>query len=133
MLFVVVALSCYFFFSIYVDHRDLHVLTHSCPPLRASELLLGRRRDLQAAARPAQLRHRPAGHLVGDLEAGAVMGQQGLGDEDAETHVLVLAAAACPRACRIIGLADAAENREDRKSTRLNSSHSCASRMPSSA
>src|SRR3546814_8397831 len=40
------------------------------------------------------------------------MGQQGLGDEDAETHVLVLAAAACPRACRIIGLADAAENRD---------------------
>src|SRR3546814_11510365 len=100
----------FFFFSSRRRHTRCALVTgvQTC----ALPILLGRRRDLQAAARPAQLRHRPAGHLVGELEAGAVMGQQGLGDEDAEPHVLVLAAAACPRSCRLIGLANAAENRD---------------------
>src|SRR3546814_19428038 len=28
-----------FFFQLYVDHRDLHVLTHSCPTRRSSDLI----------------------------------------------------------------------------------------------
>src|SRR3546814_8555041 len=72
-------------------------------------LLLGAG-DLQAAARPADLDHCPAGHLIGELQAGAVMRQQSAGDKDAEAHVLILAAAARPGASRIIGLAETAEN-----------------------
>src|SRR3546814_12974647 len=66
--------------------------------------------DLQAAARPADLDHCPAGHLIGELQAGAVMRQRSAGDKDAEAHVLILAAAARPGASRIIGLAETAEN-----------------------
>src|SRR3546814_13557409 len=74
-------------------------------------LLLGAG-DLQAAARPADLDHCPAGHLIGELQAGAVMRQQSAGDKDAEAHVLILAAAARPGARRIIGLAEPAAHSE---------------------
>src|SRR3546814_5557069 len=33
-------MSCLFFFERYGDHRDLHVLTHSCPTRRSSDLLI---------------------------------------------------------------------------------------------
>src|SRR3546814_1727396 len=71
----------YFFFQGYGDHRDLHVLTHSFPTRRSSDLdgrpalrrqLDGEQRpalrtlDQQARARPLAARQRQAGGYVID-------------------------------------------------------------------
>src|SRR3546814_16884466 len=85
----------------YGDHRDLHVLTHSCPTRRSADLSVeeifhegGRvaAKPLKRGASLAVIRNPFAGRYVQEI-TGFI----------------------------------------DRKSTRLNSSHECASRMPSSA
>src|SRR3546814_7985134 len=44
-----------FFFEVYCDHRDRHVLTHSCPTRRSSDLACAtdgsRRRSIPSSAR----------------------------------------------------------------------------------
>src|SRR3546814_17874995 len=56
-----------FFFEGYGDHRDLHVLTHSCPTRRSSDLCLGH--AARRPCRPYRLRmadppfHRSRGEL----------------------------------------------------------------------
>src|SRR3546814_8552972 len=44
------ALLCLFFFKCYVDHRDLHVLTHSFPTRRSSDLSSAGRSRTSAAS-----------------------------------------------------------------------------------
>src|SRR3546814_3252422 len=92
--------ACLFAFNVDGYHVDLHVLTHSFPTRRSSDLSgwLALRIDTFAALLfvhgDEQLRLAPPALQVNQA------GQQ--------------------------------EGRRDRKSTRLNSSHKCASRMPSS-
>src|SRR3546814_18452119 len=81
-----------FFFELYVDHRDLHLLTHSFPTRRSSDLLLDQERDPLAA-----------GHKrVGDIRRQRDIPKTGARDGH-----------------RVVG----GQRTEDRKSTRLNSSH----------
>src|SRR3546814_18711235 len=90
------SISC--FFLLFGDHLDLHVLTHSFPTPRSSDL---------GKLSP---HHRRFTH-------GGQRGQCADGK---------------PALRRILDAAQIAQAFEDRKSTRLNSSHYCASRMPSS-
>src|SRR3546814_2979772 len=56
-----------FFFSWYGDHRDLHVLTHSFPTRRSSDLCRdpdGRQAHRRSAARADTLGADPREHLV---------------------------------------------------------------------
>src|SRR3546814_20391995 len=96
-----------FFFYLYGDHRDLHVLTPSFPTLRSSDLRLQQLGDSQ--------RLRVALALDEDAAVGAM----------ASPVRRVSCAWAAPAETTMTSL--------DRKSTRLNSSHKCATRMPSSA
>src|SRR3546814_20432888 len=51
----------FFFFYGYVDHRDLHVLTHSFPTRRSSDLEIGgRAQSMLPAGAAARLMRRPA-------------------------------------------------------------------------
>src|SRR3546814_11544434 len=43
--FMICYISIIFFFYGYVDHRDLHVLTHSFPTRRSSDLMVGEEVD----------------------------------------------------------------------------------------
>src|SRR3546814_20630811 len=113
-----------FFFKGYVAHRDLHVLTHSSPTRRSSDLL-----------EKAQLDERRRQRLAGP---GAIS-QQEMSDAQTATRV---AQAAVSQARSRIAAAEAARTAaggarranqalfddatietKDRKSTRLNSSH----------
>src|SRR3546814_20626299 len=49
------AFSLFFFFSCYGDHRDLHVLTHSFPTRRSSDLKFGIDDGLPGAAAGAKI------------------------------------------------------------------------------
>src|SRR3546814_15729238 len=98
-------MSYYFFCSGYGDHRDLHVLTHSFPTRRSSDLAGGF--DPVGNPRIAMREHDRARTIGRD--PGAVL---------VDVNVVV---------------AIVQRLHPDRKSTRLNSSHYCASRMPSSA
>src|SRR3546814_9081404 len=117
-------------------HRDLHVLTHSFPPRRSSDL---RQRRLRLAARSR-------------LSEGGGRGRAFL--SEGRKRLFRNGDGSAPRADRhavrrnarpaeggrfersrkgwglalLVGICAG-----DRKSTRLNSSHSCASRMPSLA
>src|SRR3546814_13581214 len=83
----------FFLFKLYGDHRDLHVLTHSFPTRRSSDLLLGE----------IALTH----------EVQADYGQA----ERQLNQALALLGAQYPETVALNGA------RADRKSTRLNSSH----------
>src|SRR3546814_16098034 len=102
-------LASVFFFSLYCDPRDLHVLTHSFPTRRSSGLFGVPFHDFAGSV---------VVHAVGGwLAFGAVIL---LGRRDGRY-----------RDGRLVAFAPS--NIQDRKSTRLNSSHKCASRMPASA
>src|SRR3546814_20842512 len=102
----------FFFFYLYGVRRELLGLTHSCPARLSSD------------------RHRGAGRLASLLVQRVVVERLQLrqiallGDDQ---HLLL------GRAVRGIDVRLRRQPLTDRKSTRLNSSHSCASRMPSSA
>src|SRR3546814_11770332 len=90
------------------DQRDLHVLTHAFPTLRSADLPTG---DL------ARVDH--DGHLYFIARRGDMI-------KSKAANVSRLEVEAALRGLPGVEL-------PDRKSTRLNSSHSCASRLPSSA
>src|SRR3546814_13046003 len=95
--------SIYFFFSVYGDHRDLHVLTHSFPTRRSSDLHgpVGERPGPTAAL--ADFAGDPAEMMQAAPHADRDQGrQQGKGQIDGRGNP------------HLAG---------DRKSTRLNSSH----------
>src|SRR3546814_16964997 len=96
-----------FFFEVYGDHRDLHVLTHSFPTRRSSDLLrrnplpeFARRHAGGTAERVAETRWRRKAERIRHRLDALVAQQHVLGVID-------------PRV----------RNVADRKSTRLNSSH----------
>src|SRR3546814_13426084 len=62
---------CSLFFEGYVDHRDLHVLTHSFPTRRSSDLLLPTMTALENVAVPLELAGiaDPFGRAAAELEA----------------------------------------------------------------
>src|SRR3546814_15805303 len=94
----------FLFFEGYGDHRDLHVLTHSCPTRRSSDLL-PRQSALKTSANQrlalSGARLSRAAPLVAGVGAGA--GAEMLAEDPGKGGVRAEAA--------------------DRKSTRLNSSH----------
>src|SRR3546814_3771621 len=118
---------CRFFFSSHVGHRYLHLLTHSFPTRRSS--------DLKASlAQPGCQRPVPiavagivsavgATHSLGDNELAAVeIGHQRAGDAEAQERLDTL----LDQLARQRGgahTAGAGADDTDRKSTRLNSSH----------
>src|SRR3546814_10374119 len=63
-----------FFFECYGDHRDLHVLTHSFPTRRSSDLAAGRRacpRSVRSRSLATQSFDHGEGHVrVGALDEG---------------------------------------------------------------
>src|SRR3546814_4839865 len=84
--------------------------------------------DLRLCCRGPQRNHDVAGCLNGPTHPGANRERRGLlsaRHEEPDTLVAALVGDALQRARHLWV--------RDRKSTRLNSSHSCASRMPSSA
>src|SRR3546814_19734857 len=89
------------FFVCYGDHRDLHVLTHSFPTRRSSDLL-----DQQPLPKPSTPAAQPSSHE--NVRGADYYTQEELFDDD-PTH---------PEP-----VAPTAAGRQDRKSTRLNSSH----------
>src|SRR3546814_16380423 len=97
----------FFFFECYGDHRDLHVLTHSFPTRRSSDL-----------ARDFRTRVREAGVLVPDLayRRGLRWLTRYVSQDPSDDHGLAVQAYAYYVLAR-------ANDMEDRKSTRLNSSH----------
>src|SRR3546814_11668721 len=101
-----------------VDHRDLHVLAHSCPTRRSSDLDQRRR----AVAVPEDALHRLAAHPALAVRA-LVDGGDDVARLDAPAQVLAADDERLP----------CGPDSQDRKSTRLNSSHYCANRLRSSA
>src|SRR3546814_6953024 len=106
-----------FFYICYGGPRDLPVLTHSSPTRRSSDLVGTH------AVLPAADRDRVAGYLINRFRGDASLFADGLSAISGRTG--------WPSFGIVPWFADAA--RLDRKSTRLNSSHSCAPRMPFSA
>src|SRR3546814_11646992 len=92
-----------FFFEGYGDHRDLHVLTHSSPTRRSSDLV-----EWPVVHHPP-LRVARLGPGVGVEQIGEA--ERAVGNPPQHFQ------------CVATMDADVAERRADRKSTRLNSSH----------
>src|SRR3546814_18710772 len=109
-------LTLLIFFELYGDHRDLHVLTHSFPTRRVSDLFAERRLDLPAVG---DVEHGGEGVAVGEWHGGELE-IPAVGERDAPAPLLAFDRGA-------------AHQLPDRKNTRLTSSHSCAYRLPSSA
>src|SRR3546814_18589616 len=107
----------------YCAHRDLHVLTHSFPTRRSFDLDARRVLQNPRAECREDCPHAELVELTHDI-----FGALRMGELKAEDHA-VLADAGEP--VGVVGLHRSQSL--DRKSTRLNSSHSCASRMPSYA
>src|SRR3546814_3797546 len=125
----------FFFFYCYGAHRDLHVLTHSFPPLRSSDLAVAN----IAVAYRRRVSERSSGKLAGTNRArkraprrrGAPFTKQ----EPERAGRLLDPVTLHPLALPLAGAADGggafaralfAGLFIDRKSTRLNSSHQCA-------
>src|SRR3546814_19848175 len=102
-----------FFFYGYGDHRDLHVLTHSFPTRRSSDL------NFLSIGVFTLARKIPRNKTVICFGTEKTPRHDAAGINEVFNEVVWI----------IYGVTD----KVDRKSTRLNSSHSCASRMPSSA
>src|SRR3546814_17324941 len=100
----------YFFFEWYGDHRDLHVLTHSFPTRRSSDLFLGRVDDA--------LGDDIAFHDAAKDVDEDTLDRRVLQDDLERRDDLFLVGAAAD--VQEIGREGAVQ---DRKSTRLNSSH----------
>src|SRR3546814_3088719 len=107
------------FFEWSGDHLDLPVLTHSFPTRRSSDLRIVGFLNLSSKG-GADVHALKLEHILRDAFDTKVHAVNGR-DQPVEAQVLQ----------HIVG--PVAEQVEDRKSTRLNSSHKCASRMPSSA
>src|SRR3546814_11678591 len=99
-------------FDGYGDHRDLHVLTHSFPTRRASDLW-SKRTDAMASTTPTS---RPPRNVSGsdDMPPTSVPAS-----DLVSSSVKVPTFTICSGATSTPTMAD----RQDRKSTRLNSSH----------
>src|SRR3546814_17553875 len=93
-----------FFFYCYGDHRDLHVLTHSFPTLRSSDL----RSEVEVAR---------SGRPVGKLFAAPSHGDH----DERPGHVAIHGN--CPCCLPTADQGGYEVDPLDRKSTRLNSSH----------
>src|SRR3546814_12054438 len=99
-----------FFVYLYGDHRDLHVLTHSFPTRRSSDL------DFEQAAHHAALAHVMLRQICAQIAHNAALLAQmksriALIDSPSQLHLIVKTSEDAPRMT------------EDRKGTRLNSSH----------
>src|SRR3546814_6609636 len=111
----------HFFFKLYGDHRDLHVLTHSFPTRRSSDLKPVKGKAAEDGAEDeadAKAKGKKAKADGEDEPEGA--GGQGSGEEEDEDEeeensisLAAMEAALLPQVLDTL----------DRKSTRLNSSH----------
>src|SRR3546814_7617913 len=122
------------FFYGYVDHRDLHVLTHSFPTRRSSDLAVAAACVVPQARfddDPLNLRD-PESPSVAALLAllddprVSPYSAQLLVEDEAAAAALAPRLEALPEVEAVISLADLVpqdQDAKDRKSTRLNSSH----------
>src|SRR3546814_11260141 len=97
----------------YGDHRELHVLTHACPPRRSSDLIAACGIFLSAAAKSGQVPFSPwlFRAMAGPTSVSALL------------HAAAMVAAGAYLLARLHPMLGHAPAFADRKSTRLNSSH----------
>src|SRR3546814_8820872 len=119
----------------YGDHRDLHVLTPSFPTRRSSDLLRERQPSIVFLENVRNLvgpRHESTWRTI-------ISTLRSLGYRVSDTptvfspHLLPQECGGSPQVRERVFILGTYVGVEDRKSTRLNSSHSCAYRLPSSA
>src|SRR3546814_8358742 len=105
-------------------------MTHPFPPRRASALALDAKEQAEVAA--AKLQILSQWSAASDIE---VKGRNIYGKADAEFTLVEFSDLECPFCKRFHDTPKSLVEQAggDRKSTRLNSSHKCASRMPSTA
>src|SRR3546814_14620436 len=109
---MIICVFILFFFYVYGDHRDLHVLTHSFPTRRSSDLVPVR---AFTAAGQRGLTTLPSGSTRSSgARQPALFGASGASERMKYSAADSTAAGAALTGPRVCG---------DRKSTRLNSSH----------
>src|SRR3546814_11862846 len=112
-----------FFFSLYGDHRDLHVLTHSFPTRRSSDLLsTGLTAVIPSAKQTAELADepRPWQRIFLSLAKRTMSSTVRKKASYPSSAISASSSSICFTTC---AGAPSGQRLRDRKSTRLNSSH----------